>query len=92
MKIKYFLLLFGLLILTVFFAWSQPGQYKIAGETTGFADSTMIYLDDLSTSSPVLIYGVSYYPTNFLIDKKGKIIARDITGEDLKKKLHELLD
>ena len=55
MKMKYFLLFFCLLILTVFFAWSQPGQYKIAGETMGFADSTMIYLDDLSASSPVHI-------------------------------------
>lgn len=39
-----------------------------------------------------LIYGVSYYPTNFLIDKNGKIIARDLRGDDLRKKLHELLN
>jgi thiol-disulfide isomerase/thioredoxin len=38
-----------------------------------------------------LIYGVSYYPTNFLINKEGLIIARDIKGEALRKKLQELL-
>lgn len=39
-----------------------------------------------------LIYGVSYYPTNFLIDKTGTIIARDLKGDKLRKKLKELLD
>lgn len=39
-----------------------------------------------------LIYGVSYYPTNFLIDKTGTIIARDLKGEELNKKLGELLN
>lgn len=39
-----------------------------------------------------IIYGVSYYPTNFLIDKNGIIIARDLTGDDLKNKLKELLE
>lgn len=38
-----------------------------------------------------IIYGVSYYPTNFLIDKNGIIIARDLTGDDLTNKLKELL-
>jgi thiol-disulfide isomerase/thioredoxin len=39
----------------------------------------------------VLIYGVSYYPTNFLIDKNGMIAARDLTGDKLREKLKELL-
>jgi thiol-disulfide isomerase/thioredoxin len=39
-----------------------------------------------------LIYGVSYYPTNFLIDKTGTIIERDLQGDKLRKKLKELLD
>lgn len=39
----------------------------------------------------VLIYGVSYYPTNFLIDKTGRIIARDLFGEKLREKLKEIL-
>ena len=38
-----------------------------------------------------IIYGVSYYPTNFLINKNGTIVARDLTGEILREKLNELL-
>jgi peroxiredoxin len=38
-----------------------------------------------------LMYGVSYYPTNFLIDKTGTILARDLEGDKLRKKLKELL-
>jgi thiol-disulfide isomerase/thioredoxin len=38
-----------------------------------------------------LIYGVSYYPTNFLIDKNGTIVARDLRGDALRNKLNEIL-
>ncbi len=38
-----------------------------------------------------LIYGVSYYPANFLIDKAGTIIAKDLSGEKLIEKLKEIL-
>lgn len=38
-----------------------------------------------------LMYGVSYYPTNFLIDKKGNIIARDLQGDKLRKMLKQIL-
>ena len=38
-----------------------------------------------------LIYGISYYPTNFLIDKAGKIVAKDLRGEGLKSRLQEIL-
>jgi len=37
-----------------------------------------------------LIYGVSAYPSNFLIDRKGTIIAKDLRGVKLKEKLQEL--
>ncbi|MFG4002832.1 redoxin domain-containing protein [Flavobacterium aquidurense] len=37
-----------------------------------------------------LIYGVYGIPDNFLIDQNGKIIARNIRGEELNKKLAEL--
>jgi thiol-disulfide isomerase/thioredoxin len=37
-----------------------------------------------------LIYGVSYYPTNFLIDKNGVVVARDLKGDKLREKLTEL--
>lgn len=38
-----------------------------------------------------LIYGISSYPTNFLIDENGIIIAKNLRGEALNKKLAELL-
>jgi peroxiredoxin len=38
-----------------------------------------------------LIYGVSAYPTNYLIDSNGIIIAKDLTGDKLREKLAELL-
>lgn len=38
-----------------------------------------------------LIYGVSGYPTNYLIDQNGIIIAKDLRGKALNKKLAELL-
>jgi peroxiredoxin len=37
-----------------------------------------------------VLYGVEDIPTNFLVDKDGKIIARALRGDDLMKKLHEL--
>lgn len=36
-------------------------------------------------------YGVEGIPTNFLLDKDGKIIARDLRGEALDAKLAEVL-
>jgi len=38
-----------------------------------------------------LIYNVSYYPTNFLIDSKGIIVGKDLKGDKLRAKLKELL-
>lgn len=38
-----------------------------------------------------IIYSVSKYPTNFLIDRNGIIIAKDIHGDKLREKLKELL-
>ncbi|MCY1500860.1 Thiol-disulfide oxidoreductase ResA [compost metagenome] len=39
----------------------------------------------------VLIYGINAFPTNFLIDENGVIIAKNLRGEALQKKLAELL-
>ncbi len=36
-------------------------------------------------------YGVTQIPTSFLLDKSGKIIAKSLRGEDLAKKLEELM-
>lgn len=35
-------------------------------------------------------YGIDFIPYNILIDRNGKILATDLRGEDLKKKLKEL--
>ncbi|TDO99206.1 TlpA disulfide reductase family protein [Flavobacterium sp. 245] len=43
-------------------------------------------------STPALMYGVYAVPENFLIDKNGKIVARNIRGEELNKKLTELVN
>lgn len=44
-----------------------------------------------SSTKPVLIYGIMGYPTNYLIDKNGVIVAIDVNGEKLKAKLSALL-
>lgn len=41
--------------------------------------------------SAAKLYGVMSIPANFLIDKEGKIIASNLRGEDLLKKLEETL-
>lgn len=38
-----------------------------------------------------VLYGITRIPQNFLIDPSGKIIAKNLRGEDLAKKLAELL-
>ncbi len=38
------------------------------------------------------LYGVNSIPGNFLLDKEGIILARNVRGEDLHKKLAELMD
>ncbi|WP_113652517.1 TlpA disulfide reductase family protein [Pedobacter namyangjuensis] len=38
-----------------------------------------------------LIYGINAFPTNYLIDEKGIIVAKNLRGEALNKKLAELL-
>ena len=39
----------------------------------------------------VLMYGVSDFPTNFLIDRNGIIVAKNLKNDDLRNKLNELL-
>ena len=41
-------------------------------------------------SEAAKLYKIESIPTNFLIDKDGKIIAKDLRGEDLGKKLEEI--
>jgi hypothetical protein len=37
------------------------------------------------------MFGVLGLPTNYLVDAHGKVVARDLRGEELQKKLAELL-
>jgi hypothetical protein len=37
-----------------------------------------------------VLYGIKAIPANLLLDKEGKIIAKDLRGEELNKKLSEL--
>lgn len=41
-------------------------------------------------SAPAQLYNIKSIPSTFLLDKKGKIIAKDLRGEELKAKLAEL--
>lgn len=54
---------------------------------------TWYQISDLKgwNSAPAAIYGVEAIPANFLIDPEGKIIATNLEGPDLFKKLREVL-
>jgi len=43
-------------------------------------------------SAAAQLYQVHSIPQNFLLDPTGKIVAKNLRGEDLEKKLSELLD
>ncbi|SHI77867.1 AhpC/TSA family protein [Aquimarina spongiae] len=43
-------------------------------------------------NSASLIYGINGIPDNFLIDRKGTIVGRNLRGEKLNEKLNELLN
>lgn len=52
------------------------------------------HVSDLSgwESAVANLYGVKAIPANYLLDKDGKIIAKNLRGEDLVKKLNEVLN
>lgn len=54
---------------------------------------TWQHVSDLKfwSNEVALLYGVQSIPSNFLIDPKGKIIARNLKGDELTAKLQELL-
>lgn len=57
-------------------------------------DLTWPHVSDLLfwESEPAKLYGVRAIPSNFLIDKNGIIVAKNLKGEDLHKTLDELLN
>ena len=42
-------------------------------------------------SAPAKLYGIRAIPSNLLLDKNGIIVAKNLRGEELQKKLAELL-
>lgn len=67
----------------------DAGQWKKAIEKDGL---TWAHVSDLQGwgSSAAALYGVQSIPANFLLDKEGRIIARDLRGDALSAKLREL--
>ena len=55
---------------------------------------TWTHVSDLKywSSEPAKLYGIQAIPANFLLDKEGKIIAKNLRGEDLEAKLAEVLN
>ncbi len=56
-------------------------------------NATWLHISDLTGwKSPLAAtYNVSALPASFLLDRDGRIIAKDLRGDTLQKKLHELL-
>lgn len=54
---------------------------------------TWTHVSDLQywNNAVAQMYGITSIPANFLIDPNGKIIARDIRGEELQRKLQQVL-
>ncbi|WP_303318472.1 TlpA disulfide reductase family protein [Flavivirga abyssicola] len=50
-----------------------------------------LWQEDGRRAAPYLIYGISGIPDNFLIDQSGKIIARNLRGDDLISAIEENL-
>lgn len=70
----------------------QPGQ-KGAWLTAIHKDKLVwTQVSDLKfwDNEVAVLYGIRAIPSNLLLDPQGKIIARDLSGEDLNKKLNEV--
>ena len=52
---------------------------------------TNVFDEKGTNSKPFLIYGINGIPDNFLINSEGVIVARNLRGDELRKKLDELL-
>ena len=72
----------------------QPGKKEAWLGAIHKDNLTWTQVSDLKfwDNEVAVLYGVKAIPTNFLLDPQGKIIAKDLRGEDLDKKLAELFD
>jgi peroxiredoxin len=71
----------------------QPGKKEAWLQAIEKDGLTWTHVSDLKfwNNEVAKQYGINSIPANFLIDPTGKIIARDIRGEELQKKLAEVL-
>lgn len=68
----------------------DEADWKEALAEEGMAWPQLIDAQD-ADDCPAYLYGISTIPSNFLVDKDGKIVARDLRGAGLEEKLAELL-
>jgi len=82
----------GFTVLSV--SLDQPGKKEAWLKAIHHDGLTWTHISDLKfwDSKAVALYGIKGIPANFLLDKEGKIIAKDLTGNDLDDKLAELLE
>lgn len=71
----------------------QPGRKESWLSAIHADNLTWTQVSDLKfwDNEVAKLYGIRGIPQNFLIDPSGKIIAKNLRGEELKKKLEELL-
>ncbi len=72
----------------------QPGKKQAWLDAIYKDNLTWTHLSDLKYFENAIAkqYGIMAIPQNFLLDKEGKIIAKNIRGEELEKKLKELIN
>ncbi|TDQ09234.1 TlpA disulfide reductase family protein [Pedobacter metabolipauper] len=71
----------------------QPGKKDLWLQAIEKDGLTWTHVSDLKywNNEVSKMYGIQAIPANFLIDPTGKIVAKDIRGEELQKKLAEIL-
>lgn len=71
----------------------QPGKKEAWLAAIHKDGLTWTQVSDLKfwDNEAAVLYGIKAIPSNLLLDKEGKIIAKDLHGEGLSKKLSELL-
>lgn len=72
----------------------QPGKRDLWMKAIHDDQLTWTHVSDLNywNNAAARMYGISGVPSNFLIDPNGKIVAKNLRGEALNKKLSEILD